>query len=152
MRALDFVDHLNAFVTLGIKPTYPNTGYGYIQHDAMAAADECSDDRHSSSGDVGVVSGGRTERWLEGPCVAEPFQCAKSRHPGGRAAIRLLDQGDEAFDRARADDGQSRDCRLAGQRAVRREVSDETVDFLCRRSANGHRGVGQRGSLAPDRV
>ena len=40
MRALDFVDHLNAFVTLGIKPTYPNTGYGYIQHDTMAAAEE----------------------------------------------------------------------------------------------------------------
>jgi mannose-1-phosphate guanylyltransferase len=39
MKALDFVDHLNAFVTLGIKPSNPNTGYGYIQHDTMAAAD-----------------------------------------------------------------------------------------------------------------
>jgi mannose-1-phosphate guanylyltransferase len=37
-RALDFVNHINAFVTLGIKPTYPNTGYGYIQHDTTAAA------------------------------------------------------------------------------------------------------------------
>lgn len=36
--ALNFVDHLNAFVTLGIKPTYPNTGYGYIQHDTIEAA------------------------------------------------------------------------------------------------------------------
>jgi mannose-1-phosphate guanylyltransferase len=36
--ALDFVDHLNAFVTLGVKPTYPNTGYGYIQHDTIEAA------------------------------------------------------------------------------------------------------------------
>ncbi len=36
--ALNFVDHLNAFVTLGIKPTYPNTGYGYIQHDTLEAA------------------------------------------------------------------------------------------------------------------
>src|SRR5205085_8129690 len=36
--ALNFVDHLNAFVTLGVKPTYPNTGYGYIQHDTMEAA------------------------------------------------------------------------------------------------------------------
>jgi mannose-1-phosphate guanylyltransferase len=35
--ALNFVDHLNAFVTLGIKPTYPNTGYGYIQHDTLEA-------------------------------------------------------------------------------------------------------------------
>ncbi|HEY1872410.1 MAG TPA: sugar phosphate nucleotidyltransferase, partial [Chitinophagaceae bacterium] len=31
-------DHLNAFVTLGVKPTYPNTGYGYIQHDTIEAA------------------------------------------------------------------------------------------------------------------
>jgi mannose-1-phosphate guanylyltransferase len=36
-NALNFVDHLNAFVTLGIKPTYPNTGYGYIQHDTIEA-------------------------------------------------------------------------------------------------------------------
>jgi len=36
--ALNFVDHLNAFVTLGVKPTYPNTGYGYIQHDTIEAA------------------------------------------------------------------------------------------------------------------
>lgn len=36
--ALNFVDHLNAFVTLGITPTYPNTGYGYIQHDTIEAA------------------------------------------------------------------------------------------------------------------
>ncbi|MET0462390.1 MAG: mannose-1-phosphate guanylyltransferase [Chitinophagaceae bacterium] len=33
-KALDFVDNINALVTIGIKPTYPNTGYGYIQHDA----------------------------------------------------------------------------------------------------------------------
>src|SRR5215510_5559964 len=37
-KALDFVNHINAFVTLGIKPTYPNTGYGYIQHDTISAA------------------------------------------------------------------------------------------------------------------
>jgi len=36
--ALNFVDHLNALVTLGVKPTYPNTGYGYIQHDTIEAA------------------------------------------------------------------------------------------------------------------
>jgi mannose-1-phosphate guanylyltransferase len=36
--ALDFVDHMNAFVTIGIKPVNPNTGYGYIQHDTMQAA------------------------------------------------------------------------------------------------------------------
>ena len=39
MTALDFAVHMKAFVTLGIKPTYPNTGYGYIQHEAMAVAD-----------------------------------------------------------------------------------------------------------------
>ena len=37
-KGLDFVNHINAFVTLGIKPTYPNTGYGYIQHETAAAA------------------------------------------------------------------------------------------------------------------
>jgi mannose-1-phosphate guanylyltransferase len=38
LKALNFVDHINAFVTLGVKPTYPNTGYGYIQHDTIPAA------------------------------------------------------------------------------------------------------------------
>lgn len=37
-KALDFVSHINAFVTLGIKPTHPNTGYGYIQHDTIQVA------------------------------------------------------------------------------------------------------------------
>jgi mannose-1-phosphate guanylyltransferase len=37
-KALHFVEHLNACVTIGVKPTYPNTGYGYIQHDTMGAA------------------------------------------------------------------------------------------------------------------
>lgn len=37
-KALDFVDHINALVTIGIKPAYPNTGYGYIQHEAAEAA------------------------------------------------------------------------------------------------------------------
>jgi len=37
-KALAFVEHINAFVTIGVKPTYPNTGYGYIQHDTMEAA------------------------------------------------------------------------------------------------------------------
>jgi mannose-1-phosphate guanylyltransferase len=37
---LKFVNHLNAFITLGIKPTYPNTGYGYIQFEPMAVSKE----------------------------------------------------------------------------------------------------------------
>ncbi|MFT4093346.1 MAG: mannose-1-phosphate guanylyltransferase [Niabella sp.] len=37
-KALDFVTHINALVTVGIKPTHPNTGYGYIQHDSTEAA------------------------------------------------------------------------------------------------------------------
>lgn len=37
-RALDFVGHINALVTIGVKPVYPNTGYGYIQHETSAAA------------------------------------------------------------------------------------------------------------------
>lgn len=36
--ALRFIDHINALVTIGIKPTHPNTGYGYIQHDDLEAA------------------------------------------------------------------------------------------------------------------
>lgn len=39
MRALEFVDRSGAFITLGIKPTYPNTGYGYIQHETDAVAE-----------------------------------------------------------------------------------------------------------------
>jgi mannose-1-phosphate guanylyltransferase len=37
-KAFDFVDNINALITIGIKPTYPNTGYGYIQHDTAEAA------------------------------------------------------------------------------------------------------------------
>ncbi|MCH5599934.1 mannose-1-phosphate guanylyltransferase [Niabella ginsengisoli] len=32
IKALDFVAHINAITTVGIMPTHPNTGYGYIQH------------------------------------------------------------------------------------------------------------------------
>jgi mannose-1-phosphate guanylyltransferase len=39
-KALEFAAHMKAFVTLGIKPTYPNTGYGYIQHETLAVADD----------------------------------------------------------------------------------------------------------------
>ena len=35
--ALSFVNHFNALITIGITPTYPNTGYGYIQHDSVQA-------------------------------------------------------------------------------------------------------------------
>lgn len=39
INALDFAQHLKAIVTLGIQPTYPNTGYGYIQHETLSVAD-----------------------------------------------------------------------------------------------------------------
>lgn len=39
-KAFNFVGHINALVTIGIKPTTPNTGYGYIQHDSLMAAPE----------------------------------------------------------------------------------------------------------------
>ena len=39
LQALDFAENLQAFITLGIKPSYPNTGYGYIQHDSVAVDD-----------------------------------------------------------------------------------------------------------------
>ena len=36
-EALHFVNEHNALLTIGIEPTYPNTGYGYIQHEAAEA-------------------------------------------------------------------------------------------------------------------
>lgn len=38
-EALDFVAHHQALLTLGIKPTRPDTGYGYIQYDAEEELD-----------------------------------------------------------------------------------------------------------------
>lgn len=37
-NALSFANHFNALVTIGIKPTAPNTGYGYIQHETLEVA------------------------------------------------------------------------------------------------------------------
>ena len=34
-QSLDFVTHIKALATLGIKPTNPNTGYGYIQYEGL---------------------------------------------------------------------------------------------------------------------
>ncbi len=39
LQALEFVAHIKSLVTLGIKPTNPNTGYGYIQHETLPVAD-----------------------------------------------------------------------------------------------------------------
>ena len=39
-KALDFVNSQNAIVTLGVKPTYPNTGYGYIQHEISESSSD----------------------------------------------------------------------------------------------------------------
>ena len=39
VEALAFVNKHNAFITLGIKPNYPNTGYGYIQYDQHSVTD-----------------------------------------------------------------------------------------------------------------
>lgn len=36
LDALSFTESIKALVTLGIKPTHPNTGYGYIQYDQQA--------------------------------------------------------------------------------------------------------------------
>ena len=38
IQALDFVENIKALVTLGIKPTHPNTGYGYIQYEGHEVA------------------------------------------------------------------------------------------------------------------
>ncbi|MEP6683119.1 MAG: mannose-1-phosphate guanylyltransferase [Parafilimonas sp.] len=40
LKGLNFAKETGAFVTLGIKPTYPNTGYGYIQYDTASSKDE----------------------------------------------------------------------------------------------------------------
>lgn len=39
IEALSFVRVNNALVTLGIKPSHPNTGYGYIQHEQYEVSD-----------------------------------------------------------------------------------------------------------------
>ena len=39
MDALHFTSHIKALLTLGVKPTNPNTGYGYIQYEQFAVSD-----------------------------------------------------------------------------------------------------------------
>jgi mannose-1-phosphate guanylyltransferase len=39
LSALDFTSSIKALVTLGIKPTHPNTGYGYIQYEQAAVSE-----------------------------------------------------------------------------------------------------------------
>jgi mannose-1-phosphate guanylyltransferase len=39
LESLDFVNKHSAFITLGIKPTYANTGYGYIQYEQHSVSD-----------------------------------------------------------------------------------------------------------------
>jgi mannose-1-phosphate guanylyltransferase len=39
LEALSFVGKHNAFITLGIQPTHPNTGYGYIQFEQHSITD-----------------------------------------------------------------------------------------------------------------
>jgi mannose-1-phosphate guanylyltransferase len=39
LEALNFVNKHNAFITLGITPTQPNTGYGYIQREQHTVTD-----------------------------------------------------------------------------------------------------------------
>ncbi|MBV9961806.1 MAG: mannose-1-phosphate guanylyltransferase [Parafilimonas sp.] len=40
LKGLNFAKDNDAFVTLGIQPTYPNTGYGYIQYDTNSSKDD----------------------------------------------------------------------------------------------------------------
>jgi mannose-1-phosphate guanylyltransferase len=37
--ALAFTAHIKGLITLGIKPTHPNTGYGYIQYEPQAVSE-----------------------------------------------------------------------------------------------------------------
>ncbi len=38
-KALHFTAHIKGLVTLGIKPTHPNTGYGYIQYEQQSVSE-----------------------------------------------------------------------------------------------------------------
>lgn len=38
LQALHFTSHIKALLTLGITPTNPNTGYGYIQHESLSVS------------------------------------------------------------------------------------------------------------------
>jgi mannose-1-phosphate guanylyltransferase len=38
-HALGFTAHIKALITLGIKPTHPNTGYGYIQYEQQEVSE-----------------------------------------------------------------------------------------------------------------
>ncbi|MEP6677246.1 MAG: mannose-1-phosphate guanylyltransferase [Ferruginibacter sp.] len=38
-EALHFTGHIKGLITLGIKPTYPNTGYGYIQYEQQPVSE-----------------------------------------------------------------------------------------------------------------
>ena len=39
MAALHFTSHIKGLVTLGVKPTNPNTGYGYIQYETYSVSE-----------------------------------------------------------------------------------------------------------------
>ena len=39
LQALQFVESVRSLVTLGITPTHPNIGYGYIQHEPLPVAE-----------------------------------------------------------------------------------------------------------------
>ena len=39
LNALKFTSNIKALVTLGIKPTHPNTGYGYIQYEQLSVSE-----------------------------------------------------------------------------------------------------------------
>jgi Mannose-1-phosphate guanylyltransferase len=39
LEALDFTEKHNALLTLGVTPSYPNTGYGYIQYEGQSVTD-----------------------------------------------------------------------------------------------------------------
>jgi mannose-1-phosphate guanylyltransferase len=39
IAAFDFAQHIKSIVTIGIKPSHPNTGYGYIQYEPLSVAE-----------------------------------------------------------------------------------------------------------------
>ena len=86
----------------------------------------------ATSGVVERVEGG-IER--AGSAIASSVRSAAVR--AGRRRVRL-DERHEPFDRARADDGESRDRCLARHRVVAGKVGDERVDLFGGGSLDGH--------------
>ncbi len=72
LQALDFVEGKDAMMTIGIEPTGPNTGYGYIQ--AETDDDKSRENLHRKTGS-GIGRNFRRERRIFVECGYLHIQC-----------------------------------------------------------------------------